>query len=638
MDLSQLNEEQRKAVVTTEGPLAIIAGAGSGKTKTMTTRAAYLVERGVAPERILLLTFTNKAADEMKVRASQMADARCKDIVACTYHSFCSQILRKYGYAISIPNDYVIITPTEAGEAIDFVKAQAGEKYKHLKGFPNNRTVISILSASVNKLKSIDDVIAEEYYACEAFIPEIKLLVKKYQEYKTDRKMLDYDDLLTKFVDLLESSDEMCDRISTAYQYMMVDEYQDTNKLQEKMVILMRKKNKNIAVVGDDAQGIYSFRGADIENILTFADKFPGCKVINLKTNYRSNDEIVQFANRIFNENKNRGFDKCMEGTYHVHYLPEIQTPENQKEEAVRILKYVQRLVRDGGRYQDVAVLARATTSFRFLETMLAANRIPYVKYGGIKFWENECIVDLVSYIRCIANPYDQLAWFRILKLLPGVGKRYASDISEDCMIQRDFLFTSRKIKKSFMHEAYLLGNEIERFSNMEFHKMVTEIIKYYTRLRQRLVDTAKVDDESNRTDMQEKLENDKEILKTAQELVVDYPDAQSFLDAIILDAVNTNSKEEDCLVLSTIHSAKGLEFDHVFVLDCVEDVFPRITNTSSENAIDEELRCMYVAITRPKKSLHVMCPQCVTFNGKPVWTDPSRFIQKVIDSNEISA
>lgn len=629
MGNSKLNKDQLEAVTNINGPLLILAGAGSGKTYTLINRVAYLIEQGVMPETILLLTFTNKAADEMKARAMAMSDAECGKITACTYHSFCATMLRRYAGYVGYSQNFVILSQSECAEAIGFVKAKAGEKYKKLRGFPNNKTVASIISGAVNKSVSIKDYLIMTDSKYKDFYLEIEQLAKKYAQYKLERNLMDYDDLLVKYVQLLEENDGLRHTIEHSYQYMMVDEYQDTNKLQEKIVLLMRQEVRNIAVVGDDAQSIYAFRGAEIENILTFKDKFPDCKVVSLRTNYRSNDEIVQFANKIFNNNKQQGFEKEMSGTYEAGYEPKILYPYSSMDAAANVLRTIRNHKVQGGRYDDVAVIARASSSLFQLETMLMQEHIPYVKYGGMKFLEYECVVDILSYIRCIVNPSDQLAWFRILRLHPNIGDTYSSRLAEECVTNRNFLLTSKHIKKSFQPETNILVNAYDSFGTKDFHSMVDDIIRFYISLRKRCIQTAKVADEANRTDMENELESDIEVLKMLTQIVKEFPSANAFLDAIALDAVSPTEKGDDNVVLTTIHSAKGLEFDTVFVMDCVEGVFPRGDNQSTSD-LDEELRCFYVAITRPKTHLYIMCPKMVIAAGRPVYGEPSRWLQTI--------
>ena len=623
--LQNLNNEQYEAATHKEGPLLIIAGAGSGKTHTLISRVAYLVDQGVKPESILLLTFTNKAADEMKSRAKALTDERCGNIMACTFHSFCATMLRRYAKAAGYRPNFTILSPSEATDTVKIVKAKE-EKYKKLKGFPNAKSIAAIISGAINRMMTIEEYMRDTDSKYLDFIAEVQEIATKYREYKHDRNLMDYDDLLTVFADLLEFNGAVRKIISDTYQFIMVDEYQDTNLVQEKIVLLLREDCDNLAVVGDDAQSIYKFRGAEIENILTFAQKMPGCKIVNLKTNYRSSNEIVQFSNAVINTNKRQGFEKHMRGTFASNEYPMVITPYSDSEEASVVLNMVKAYHRQGIPFHEIAVLARASSSMYKLETKLTEQGIGYDKMGGLKFLEHECVVDVLAYLKCLTNPSDSIAWFRLLRLHPGIGDTYAGRIAEDSLTNRDFLMTSKHIKKGFRDELLYLENRMQYFDSLPFKAQVEKIIDFYLKLRKRLVDTASVKDESNRTTMMNELDKDREVLASLPSIMEKYSTASEFLDAIMLDATASPRGEvEDPLILSTIHSVKGLEYQVVIVLGCVEGVFPREMDPDEDDG--EELRCFYVAITRPKEHLIISCPESLMVNGQFMAGIPSRYL-----------
>lgn len=623
--LQKLNPEQREAATYTEGPLLIIAGAGSGKTHTLISRVAYLVEQGVRPESILLLTFTNKAAAEMKSRAQAVADERCGEIMACTFHSFCANQLRKYANAAGYRPNFTILSPAEATDTVRIVKSKE-DKYKKLKGFPNANTISAIISGAINRMMTVEQYMADTDSKYYMFSAEVEEIAKKYQAYKRERGLMDYDDLLTVFADLLEFNETVRRIISGTFQYIMVDEYQDTNLIQEKIVMLLREDNDNLAVVGDDAQSIYKFRGAEIENILTFEKKMAGCKTVTLKTNYRSSDEIVQLSNAVINLHKLEGFDKHMAGTYGSHEKPLVMYPKDENTEARAVLNKIRWYHQQGIPYHEMAVLARASSSMFRLETLLSEEGFGYNKMGGLKFLEHACVVDIIAYLKCLVNPSDPIAWFRVLRLHPGVGDTYAGRVAEDCVNNRNFLINSKNIKKSFKDELLLLDGEMDHLAKLSFKQQVKEIIEFYVKLRERLIEVAAVKDESNRTTMAQALETDKDVLASLPSIMEKYDKASAFLDAITLDA--TASPQEggdDPLILSTIHSVKGLEYTVVFVLGCVEGVFPREVDPDQDDG--EELRCFYVAITRPKEHLIISCPEALTVHGRFMYGIPSRYL-----------
>ena len=623
----KLNPEQFEAATHMDGPLLIIAGAGSGKTHTLISRVIHLVENGVKPESILLLTFTNKAADEMKSRAISASDDRCGNIVACTYHSFCAAMLRQYAYAIGYKPNYTILSSSEVVDAIQFVKAKEGERFKRFKGFPPAKAIAAIISGATNKLMTIAAYMEAENSKYMSFTHEVGAIAELYAAHKKSRNLMDYDDLLVLFAELLETSEKARSSISNTYKYIMVDEYQDTNAIQEKIIMSLRQDNRNLAVVGDDAQSIYAFRGSDVNIILNFANKMPGCKTVTLRTNYRSNDEIVQLSNASINLHKAKGFDKNMVGTYEAGRSPVMLRPENDGDEAVTVLDLISRFHIQGIPYQDMAVLARSSFTMYRLEGLLAEKNMAYEKVGGMKFLEHTCIVDVLAYLRCLTNPSDQLAWFRILKLLPHIGDIYAGRISEDCIEDRGFLFNSTHIKKSFATELMYLATQMERFEPMDFKSQLDSVISFYVKLRKRCIELADVEDEASRTEMWAKLEEDKQVLDMLPVITAKYKTAAAFLDAITLDAAaSPNSGGDDPLTLSTIHSAKGLEWKVVFVLGCVEGVFPKECEEGS-NADDEELRCFYVAITRAKEHLYISCPESTRLKGRYLYGQPTHYL-----------
>ncbi len=630
--LEKLNPEQYAAATHMDGPLLIIAGAGSGKTHTLIGRVINLVEHDVAPESILLLTFTNKAADEMKSRAVAASDKRCGKIMACTYHSFCAAMLRRYAEHIGYKRNFTILSSPEMEDAIKFVKAKAGDKYKKLRGFPPTKAIASIISGAVNTMRTIPDYMRETASKYEGFSLEVEQIAKGYTVYKRERNMMDFDDLLVQFAKLLETDERARKQISDTYRYIMVDEYQDTNALQEKIVMLLRKDCDNLAVVGDDAQSIYAFRGADINIILSFKDKMPGCETVNLVTNYRSNDEIVQLSNQSINIHKVKGFDKHMHGTYEAGRKPVVIRTDNENEESSTVFNMIKTFHRQGVEFRDMAVMARSSSSMYRLESLLTEDGISYEKYGGLKFLEHTCIRDVLAYIRCLTNPSDQLSWFRVMKLHPGIGDTYAGRVSEDCVTSRRFLTGSKHIKKSFKDELLLLSNFMEEAAGLEFKEQLDKTIKFYLALRKRCISIADLEDESTRTNMVHELEEDKQTLSLLPTITEKYKTAAAFLDAITLDVtVNPNSGGADPLVLTTIHSAKGLEWKIVFILSCMDGLFPHECMPGSDEE-GEELRCFYVAMTRAKENLYIMVPSSAIINGKYTRGYQTRFLDECED------
>jgi len=629
MDLSQLNEKQKEAVCTTEGPLRIIAVAGSGKTHTLISRVAYLVDKGVTPEAILLLTFTNKAAAEMKHRASAIADNRCSRIEASTYHSFCAKILRRFAdkYLEPFTSAFTILSSPDVSSALNRVKV-ADEpwadgtprwNFKKLRGFPNVKVVAAIHSSSINTGRSVESVISRDYEKYRSFVPEIKAMIRLYQQYKREHNMMDYDDLLIFTKELLQKP-EIQRRVEAMYDYIMVDEYQDTNNLQRDILLLLRQRNHNIAVVGDDYQSIYAFRGANVNNILDFTKDFPECRDVVLDTNYRSNQETLDLANAVMATNASFGIRKSMRGTFSTGIKPIVYRPQSQYDEAEKVLWLIEKAKQKGIDPSDIAVLARTSNAFYQLEALLNERGISYDKYGGLKFFERECMADVVSYLRVLANPSDQLAWFRILKNLPGIGDTYADRIVQKCD-ERGFLHDEIYRRRNFRGEMLSLESMLMDVAGKTFELQVLGIIDYYLALRRRIIETAKVEDESTRTDMLESLEADTTLINMLPVITARYDKLTDFLDAITMDAAGKPDQPENAIVLSTIHSIKGLEYNTVIILDCVDGIFPR------DPSDDEELRCFYVAMTRAKEHLFLMVPDSAMIMGKREHTPMTSYL-----------
>lgn len=630
-----LDGDQYEAATTKDGTVLILAGAGSGKTRTLTHRVAWLIEQGASPSEILLLTFTNKAADEMRDRAIGMLDDRCRAITACTYHSFCTRMLRRYGDRIGIPHEFGILSSPDVESTIAVIRARDKVTYR-LRGFPHNSVVASMLSLSVNTGRRIETVIEEWQNGKYAqHLPSIIDLLKAYVAYKEKNALLDYDDLLVKFIKLIETDEPTRRRISDTYRYIMVDEYQDTNRLQERILFDLRRDSDNLVVVGDDYQSIYAFRGADINNIIEFPKRVRHCdKIVHIANNYRSTIEICDFANAVMREHAKFGFPKQMRAKRWGDVQPMLVRTHDEIGEADWVWGKIKELHdKRGIPYKEMAVLARTGRDTFLLENTLNMQGVAYEKYGGLKFLEYRCVLDAIAFMRALVDPTSELPWFRILPLYPGIGERYAYLITQEMSnapaydpiaFLLDKKWSRRKFKSSLveLHDAY------ERFSEMEFDALPAAIVEYYMSVRRHAIEIGQYDDEANRSEDLEKLEEDGLALEALVRMTGAYKSVNEFLDAIILDSLPKTPTQalamageadlNDMVVLSTIHSIKGLEYSVVFVLDCVEGKFPRRNWNKPDDSEDmEDLRCFYVAITRAKDLLFVCAPKLVrTYNG----------------------
>lgn len=828
----KLNDEQYRAVTTTEGPVLIIAGAGSGKTTVLTYRLAYLIEKGISPDRILLLTFTNKAANEMIQRALAMLGADCR-LSGSTFHSFCAKTLRQFSGAAGLSPDFLIKDSNEEADILDYVKELEGLSKE--KDFPNGSQLTTMFSTSVNKGMPLEDVVNSFLKGkFKDYISDIKRMHTAYTDYKEERNMLDYDDLLLRTNKMLRENEGVRRKLSDIYEYIMVDEYQDSNALQFELISLLRSfENKNICVVGDDQQCvisgtpisvmggelpvdvispsdriavasghgemkhvnpdevtsrqydgyvyeittkfgrkvtvtgehvmfaddgkrpetvhnadfylfggnlsdsewqhkmvvdddslrkqlesqeaetmhetmaniekillgtsgvthdryavvtkgrqfkfmlakdikkgmivpayrqdtgnvigdivssvekkpysgkvydinvdyymnfiaggicmhncIYGFRGADYRNILNFPSQFEPCQMIVLFRNYRSNQEILDFTNKVAMDAKYR-FDKELLGTHHSGHLPEVIHVEDDQTQARAVLYDIINRHNDGTPLKDMAVLIRSAKDSNFLETMIAscAGRypVPYRKFGGIKFLEQAHIRDILAFLKVTVNEKEEVSWFRIFQLYPNIGPVYGRRLvnginSFGISYLLDNKHTGKKYGE-YLPEIYKWYNEVKQ---LELYEQLEKIInEYYYNARKATIDAKKSKGSVISSD-RKKLDDDTMESQALLDMCKAYKTANSFLNDLTLDANVNGDDTEDFLTISTVHSAKGLEFDTVYLLSCIDGVFP--WGCSTEEEMEEERRVFYVATTRAKENLKMYSPNYVYKYGK---------------------
>lgn len=636
MDLSKLNEEQKEAVLTTEGPLLIIAGAGSGKTHCLTYRLANIIEKGTDPSRILLLTFTNKAAREMTERAKTILDNRCEKVNGTTYHSFCAEILRRYAAEIGFNSNFTICDSADAAEIINLIKEKNG--YTKELGLPDGKALIDMFSYMLNKEKTLVYTLENRYPGYEGLEIEIAKIRDDYTLYKYEKNILDYDDLLTQTINLFETYPSICKKMSDYYQYIMVDEYQDSNLLQMQLIKQLRQfENKNICVVGDYNQSIYGFRGSNHENILNFPDMFVDCKIVKLNKNYRSNQEILDLSNSVTSSTDER-FKNELIGTHHCGYKPKLVKVNTQNDEARYILNKINKYRREGVSLNDMAVLIRGSYDSNMLESLImeqsGRNPIEYQKYGGIKFFEREFVKNIFAFLKILINYKDEISWFRILKLYPGIGPVNAKKITEG-IVENGIkeLDDTKYVKKKFAEYLPEILDYINDMNGIDFQEQIEYLVNdYYYKTMQRSIKNMK----TTPANIKKKLkELDDEIVQ-AQVLIKlseNYKTVNKFVNDLLLEVPPENVDGEK-LTISTIHSIKGLEFKVVFVLGCIEGKFPWLKEprAATDEAIEEwkqeeaeERRVFYVAITRAKDDLYLMYPQYNIFTKET--TTLTRFL-----------
>jgi DNA helicase-2/ATP-dependent DNA helicase PcrA len=621
----ELNPAQYEAVATMEGPVLVVAGAGTGKTRTLVFRVARLVESGVDPANILLLTFTRKAAAEMLRRASLLLDGRCERVAGGTFHSFANTVLRRYGAALALKTNFTILDRTDTEDVINLLRAEMGLDKKD-KRFPRKQAIAEMYSMAVNKSVPLAELIEEQYRHLAEHLSDLLELAARYGVYKNERQLLDYDDLLVKLRELLSTSVDARQRLSRWHRHIMVDEYQDTNKLQAEIVRLLAAEHDNVMAVGDDAQSIYSFRGANFRNIMDFPQLFPGTRIIALEENYRSTQPILDLTNSIIAHARER-YTKNLFTLKADGQPPMLVAAENEQFQSRFVCQRILELREEGVPLSDIAVLFRSSYHSFDLEIELSRHDIPFIKRGGFKFIETAHIKDVLAHLRIIANPGDAVSWHRVLLLLEGVGPRTSEEIlrwiaAEGEPTARLEAFPRPKLATDLRALANLL-RRLQEVSDVP-EEQVEEVLRYYEPILKRV----------HREDYPKRRKDLDHFATIAarygdlRELLTDMalePPSDSVSDVLAVDP------EEGLLTLSTIHSAKGLEWHSVFVIWAAEGKFPSEYNLHSDEELEEERRLMYVATTRAKEQLYVSYPIAIYDRGYGiVMGKPSRFIEDI--------
>ncbi|RJP29615.1 MAG: ATP-dependent helicase [Candidatus Omnitrophota bacterium] len=624
---SELNKAQLQAVESTRGPYLVIAGAGSGKTRVLVYRVAYLVENGVSPEEILLLTFTRKAAEEMLRRASLLLDNRCQRVSGGTFHSFANLMLRRYAKFLSMPSNFTILDQSDAEDAINLMRAQLGLN-KTEKRFPRKKAVHEIISKSINKAQPIEDVLYEEYPHFMEWTEEIKNIRDSYNKYKASKFLLDYDDLLIYFRDLLVKNEDIRVKLSKRFKYIMVDEYQDTNKLQAFIACLLASEHHNIMVVGDDAQSIYSFRGANFRNILDFPKIFKEAKIITLEENYRSTQKILNLTNDVIRYSK-EGFEKNLYTKRKGGSKPVYIETRDENGQSKFIADKILELREEGVELKDIAVLFRSGWHSNDLEIELSSRDIPFAKYGGQKFVEAAHIKDIVSYLRIMHNASDEISWHRILLLMRGVGSKTATQIINEILVHKQYSGIDSKFTRKIedLRALFEIFHGLDDCSLTKPAELIRIFMKHYEPLLKEKYD-----------DFNKRLGDLDSLIRIASR----YDSLENFLVDLALEPPERNiieaglrDKDDSGVTLSTIHSAKGLEWHTVFIIYVAEGHLPSYLSLEDEEAIEEERRLFYVASTRAKENLFLLkphidrAPRNYFDNAGSVITEVSRFLRE---------
>ncbi len=622
--VNELNPAQYEAVSSTEGAFLVIAGAGTGKTRTLVYRVARLVEMGIDPKSILLLTFTRKAAKEMMNRAAVLLDSRCSKINGGTFHSFANITLRKFAKLINLDPNFTILDQSDSEDVINLIRAQL-DLVKLKKRFPNKQTIAKIISLNVNTGKSIEEILIEEFPHFSDTLDKLTEISNLYKSYKKRSLLLDYDDLLVYLKEFL--NDKIKSQVLTnTIKYVMVDEYQDTNKLQADIILGLAQHNNNIMVVGDDSQSIYSFRGANFKNIMQFPKLFKDVKIIMLEENFRSTQEILDFGNHII-EFAIEKYPKQLFTHKSGGELPAIIASSTENMQSKFIVDRILELREENIPLNDIAVLFRSSFSSFDLEIELNKANIPYQKFGGMKFIETAHIKDVLAFLRIAENPKDVISWYRVLLLHEGIGPKKAQEIIEKVNSGEINIKShpEKTLNKSYKENIYNLFLTLHRIhSSRQLPTELAEIVlDYYEPIFKSIYD-----DYNKRKKDLEIFINITENYKSLNSLLTDMalePPLESLAD------VSEEDKEKEILSLSTIHSAKGLEWHTVFIIHAVEGFFPSSMSYDKIESLEEERRLMYVAATRAKQNLYISYPMNIfdRHNGMTL-SKPSRFIAEV--------
>ena len=628
--LKGLNDKQYEAVVNTEGPCLVIAGAGSGKTKVLTHKIAYLIgEKQVKPWNILAITFTNKAANEMKERIENLVGDVAADIWMGTFHSICVRILRRFIDRIGFDSSFIIFDTSDQRTLVKACIKSIGLDDKMF----TDRSVLSEISNAKNEM------LEPEQYTVRAngdFRKEkIALVYEMYQKRLKENNAIDFDDIINYTIKILMENPDILEYYSDKFHYVLVDEYQDTNKAQFTLVTMLASKNGNITVVGDNDQGIYSFRGADISNILNFERDFPGTKIIKLEQNYRCTGNILKAANAVIKNNEVT-YKKELWTENEVGNLPAVYSAKNEYDEGTYIAQQIEHLRREEYyKYSDFAILYRMNTQSRAIEEILRRESIPYKIIGGLKFYERKEIKDIISYLRLIQNPSDNLSLKRIInEPKRGIGKTSLDKIEELSINSGVPMYEIIKNAEQYgLNRVFL--NSREFVNAIEELRAKKDDIKISDLIKETLKKSGYTQalENENTIEAENRIENLDEFLTVAIEFEDESADNKlsDFLEGITLSSDIDNMEEaEETVTLMTLHSAKGLEFPVVFLVGMEEGIFPGYKSIGEPKELEEERRLCYVGITRAKEHLFLTCSKQRTIFGSTSCNQVSRFLREI--------
>jgi DNA helicase-2/ATP-dependent DNA helicase PcrA len=632
---AELNEQQLAAVTAPPGPLLVIAGAGSGKTRTLTYRVAYLLENGIDPRNILLLTFTNKAAREMLGRVANLLPVDASGLWGGTFHSIGNRILRRHGTALGYSSGFTIMDREDQKDLIDAVVTSAGIDPKEIR-FPKGDVLAEIFSFVVNTENPLEELLAEKFPYFLPLLDKIQDVRERYEKKKKATNSMDFDDLLQKTLSMFQQHERIAEIYRRQFQFILVDEYQDTNKIQADLVDLLARDHHNVMVVGDDAQSIYSWRGANFQNILEFPKRYPDAQVFKIEMNYRSVPEILEVANAAIAANVHQ-FRKHLSATRESKALkPALVALNDSAEQAQFVAQRILELRDENVDLNDIAVLYRAHYHAVELQLELSRRGIPYQITSGIRFFEQAHIKDVTAFVRVVANPRDEVAFKRMVKLLPGIGNRTAENLWrnwENWLVEGGEISSWRerlssmpapaKSKKAWEQLAHTLDEIAPAGQPNMPSEMITSVVE------------AIYDDyaKANFTNYELRREDLNQLAIFARQ----FKDVHEFLSQLALisnveaEAAPAQISDKEAVNLSSVHQAKGLEFHTVFVIWLTDGMFPSNRSLDTRDALEEERRLFYVAITRARDELYLAYPQMRLSGGYgDVFQRPSRFLQEI--------
>jgi DNA helicase-2/ATP-dependent DNA helicase PcrA len=637
----ELNEQQYAAVTAPPGPSLVIAGAGSGKTRTLIYRVAYLLEQGIPPERILLLTFTNKAAKEMMRRVADLLGQELASLWGGTFHSIGNRILRQHATLLGYQRDFTILDREDARHLISTCLAESNVDTKATR-FPKAEVLGDIFSLALNTHKAIPEILRKQYDYFSHLAEQIADLRQRYAARKQATNAMDFDDLLALWLRLMQEHEEAREQYQRRFQFILVDEYQDTNRLQSDLIDLLAARHKNVMVVGDDAQSIYAWRGANYQNILKFPDRYPGAKIYKIETNYRSTPEILNVANAAISANVEQ-FAKELAPARKSGSKPATVVCGDAGEQAAFVAQRVLELREEGGNINRMAVLYRSHFHALELQLELTRRNIPFSITSGIRFFEQAHIKDVTAYLKLAANPRDELSFKRLAQLLPGIGGKGAdklwktfsiaecgvrsADSKEACLASRLQGCAGNVPKKAAVAWAQFVAT-IAQLEAKEIRDNASAMIE--------LVIEAGYEDylEESYANYRSRLEDLQQLAVFARQFatVEDFLTQLALLTNIEAEDGQPASTDDERLRLSTIHQAKGLEFDVVFVIMLCDGMFPSERSMETRDGEEEERRLLYVAITRARNELYLSYPLIRAGYGGSgdMMQQPSRFLAEI--------